>query len=492
MKEISNTDANININGVDIAWELEKGTLSFLGISSTLFWNDPSLINMFKPLVKEIGKEMFCLQVAYSSSLGTDTDYNAMVTQLGDTFEEGFLNWGKAVSGAGWGTFEVSCIDFKANKAKVIVSNPWELQMQKNLDQSELWGCPFLQGKIIGIFNNAFDNTCWAKENYYFEEGGSRVEFDIYLYDLTIEEEIAKLRKSIETEKIADLNRTIEEKIKERDELLRKEEIQILINEKLEQRVKEEIEKNRLQEEQLRERTRMAQMGEMISMIAHQWRQPLGAISSTSINLQVKMELGVFNFKDDDGKIEFKTYLIDQLGKIDSFVKSLTNTIDDFRNFYKPNKKSKLVLVKEPLTKALGIVRASFESEGIEIIDSVGSSKKIRLHVNEIMQVVLNILKNSHDNFMEKGIKNPKIYISCEDIENGVLIKIKDNGGGIPEDILERIFDPYFSTKNEKNGTGLGLYMSKTMIEDHHDGILSAINEDDGVCFVIELTRIDE
>jgi len=489
MEEVLSKDASININGVEIAWEFESGTLSFLGIPSTLFWNDPSLVNMFKPLVKEIGKEMFCLQVAYSSSLGTDTDYNAMVTQLGDTFEEGFLNWGKAVSGAGWGTFEAPLIDFKANRAKVIVRNPWELQMQKNLDKSELWGCPFLQGKIIGIFNNAFNNTCWAKENYYFEEDGSRVEFDIYLYDLTIEEEIAKLRKNIETEKIADLNRIIEEKIKERDELLRKEETQILINERLEQRVKEEIEKNRLQEEQLRERARMAQMGEMISMIAHQWRQPLGAISSTSINLQVKMELGVFDLEHETGKVEFKAYMTDQLGKIDSFVKSLTNTIDDFRNFYKPNKKSKLVFVKEPLTKALGIVRASFESEGIEIIDSVGSTKKIKLHVNEIMQVVLNILKNAHDNFIEKKIKTPKIYLSCEDVENGVLIKIRDNGGGIPEDILEKIFDPYFSTKNEKNGTGLGLYMSKTMVEEHHDGILSAVNEGDGVCFMIELNR---
>jgi len=86
------TNVHININGVDIDWDLKNGNLNFLGISSTIFWNDPSLLNMFNPLVKEIGKDMFCLLVANSSSLGAEEDYNAMVTRLGETFEEGFLN----------------------------------------------------------------------------------------------------------------------------------------------------------------------------------------------------------------------------------------------------------------------------------------------------------------------------------------------------------------------------------------------------------------
>ena len=229
MQETVDSNINITINGVNIDWNLESGELNYLGKSSTLFWNNPSLLNMFKPLVEEIGKEMFCLQVAYSSSLGTTEDYNAMVTQLGDTFEEGFLNWGKAVSGAGWGTFEMPYIDFKKSKASVVIHNPWELQMQKTLDKSEMWGCPFIQGKIIGIFNNAFDNTCWAKEKYYFYEDGSKVEFEIFLHKDTIEGEIDKLRNSIEKEKILHLNKVIEEKIKERDELLKKEEDQIIV-----------------------------------------------------------------------------------------------------------------------------------------------------------------------------------------------------------------------------------------------------------------------
>jgi len=222
----SNVDSNIhiNINGVDIDWDLKNGNLNFLGISSTLFWNDPSLLNMFKPLVDEIGKDMFRLQVAYSSSLGTKEDYNAMVTQLGDSFEEGFLNWGKAVSGAGWGIFELPFFDIKNFKAKVIVHNPWELQMQKNLPSDEQWGCPFMQGKIIGIFSNALDNLCWANEKYYITKEQTHVEFDIYLNDETIEERISKLKNKKEKEQIVKLRNKIEQSIEEKNELLKKEE----------------------------------------------------------------------------------------------------------------------------------------------------------------------------------------------------------------------------------------------------------------------------
>ena len=112
---------------------------------------------------------------------------------------------------------------------------------------------------------------------------------------------------------------------------------------------------------------------------------------------------------------------------------------------------------------------------------------KSKIYSNEIMQVILNILKNSQDNFKEQATKDPKITITCEcPLSDTYFLKIFDNGGGIPEDIINKIFDPYFSTKSEKNGTGLGLYMSKTIIEEHHDGKLSVENTDDGVCFIIE------
>jgi PAS domain S-box-containing protein len=243
------------------------------------------------------------------------------------------------------------------------------------------------------------------------------------------------------------------------------------------------------QEELMFQQSRMAQMGEMISMIAHQWRQPLGAISSTSIDLSLQIEFENFDLKEEEGRERCQAYFANGLKEIDGFVKNLTSTIDDFRNFYKPNKEADLAGLYEPINKALGIIRASFASDGIELVESCESHSKVKLYNNEIMQVILNILKNAQDNFKEKPIDNPKIFISSKDEGDEVVLEISDNGGGIPEDILPKIFDPYFSTKDEKNGTGLGLYMSKTIVEEHHDGRLEARNEGDGVLFTIRLSK---
>lgn len=576
MDSINSVDTSININGVDIEWDLEKGKLNFLGISATLFWNDPSLLNMFKPLVDEIGKDMFCLQVAYSSSLGTEEDYHAMVTQLGDTFEEGFINWGKAVSGAGWGTFELSYIDFKSSKAKVIVHNPWELVMQKNLAEPEMWGCPFLQGKIIGIFNNAFKSTCWAKESYYIEKEGSKVEFDIYLYDLTLEEEISKLKENREKDEVFKLNKIIEEKTKEQELLLslfdtgdavlfnwnndsvwsvrsvssnvsnifgfskedfdskaidyrsciHKDDLKTVQNEVtsagednveyfkhkpyriinknnetkwvLDHTTIVRNEKNEInsyiglvtditelkqKDEQLLQQFKMAQMGELMNMIAHQWRQPLSAIAATSAAMEIKIKLDYFDVSTKEGQDKQELFFLKKLADVSRFVQDLTSTIDDFRNFYKPTKKSSTVYLEGIVEKSLHIIKASFINNKIEIIENYECIDKIEMYENEMMQVILNILTNAQEHFIDKKIKSPKIIITTK---NRVL-SILDNGGGIPEDIIDSIFEPYFSTKSEKNGTGLGLYMSKTIVEKHHNGCLNVENKDGGACFTIKL-----
>ena len=193
---------------------------------------------------------------------------------------------------------------------------------------------------------------------------------------------------------------------------------------------------------QLFEQSRMAQMGEMISMIAHQWRQPLGAISATAMELNMQIEFEKFDLKQEKEREECQTYFTNGLIEIDSYVQSLTNTIDDFRNFYKPNKESETIFLSEPINKALDIIKSSFSSDGIEVVQTCMSQKKIKLYSNELMQVVLNILKNAQDNFKEKGIKDPKIFISCIDSEDGIMLDICDNGDGIPEDVLPKIFDP--------------------------------------------------
>ena len=234
------------------------------------------------------------------------------------------------------------------------------------------------------------------------------------------------------------------------------------------------------------QQSRLAQMGEMLGMITHQWCQPLGSIAATSIDMKMKSELEHFDLSHKEEGKKYEAYINNSLGRIDGYIQYLRKTVEDFRDFYKPNKESQVVKLDEVITKSLNIIEGSLKSANIEIIKEYNSEEAIEIYDRELMQVILNILKNSQDNFEEKEIKAPYIKITTKDR----IVSISDNGGGIPEDILEKIFDPYFSTKKETDGTGLGLYMSKTIIKEHHNGNIYVSNTDDGVCFTIELGEI--
>jgi len=162
-------------------------------------------------------------------------------------------------------------------------------------------------------------------------------------------------------------------------------------------------------------------------------------------------------------------------------------TIENFRDFYKPSKEKKYVAINSSIIQALDIVEASMKTKSIIINKEYNSKKELALFNHELMQVFLNIFKNAQDNFEDKKIDNPIMSIITSDIENGIRVDICDNGGGIADEIKNSVFDPYFSTKDEKNGTGLGLYMSKMIIEEHHGGKFYFKNIDDGVCFSVEI-----
>jgi len=245
-------------------------------------------------------------------------------------------------------------------------------------------------------------------------------------------------------------------------------------NEKLELRVRQEVEKNRQKDQQLIQQSRLAQMGEMLSMIAHQWRQPLAAISSASAAIKLKVKLG----KLDE---ETTVSLSDAISK---YSKHLSITIDDFRDFFKPNKDKKDMTYDELIRSVLGIIVTSIENKNITLIKDLNSQTIFYTYANELKQVVLNLIKNAEDVLLEKDIENPIIKIKTKDN----ILFISDNGGGISEELMDKIFDPYFSTKLGKNGTGLGLYMSKTIIEDHCNGKLSVENGEEGAIFKIELS----
>ena len=246
------------------------------------------------------------------------------------------------------------------------------------------------------------------------------------------------------------------------------------INSSLENKVQKEVEKSRIQDQKLIEQSKMALMGELISMIAHQWRQPLNIISLNTVKLETRALLEI-NISNDE--------LIAIASEINKQSQYLSNTIDDFRYFYKPNKERESVTLQDVVLRSLSIIKASILDSGIKIIEEYDSKEKLDIYYNEMVQVVLSILKNAQDSFEKNNIKTPYINITTKNR----TISICDNGGGISKDIKDKIFEPYFSTKKEKSVTGLGLYMSKTIVEKHHAGILRVENKSKGACFIIEI-----
>ena len=239
----------------------------------------------------------------------------------------------------------------------------------------------------------------------------------------------------------------------------------------------------------LLERARLIQMGEMLSMIAHQWRQPLAAISSTQINMKVAIELEKYDLDDKAGQREFVKYFEDKLDKIGNYTQSLSQIIRDFSDFYKPNKKSEMLIFDDVIKKAYGLIEEIIKSNSIKVHIDLNCQYKIKVHENELIQVFLNLINNAREQLLQNNIKDASISIESFVKNDETYFQVSDNAGGIDEDIIEKIFDPYFSTKLEKNGTGLGLYLSKTIIKDYHRGEIYAQNSDDGAIFTVKLKR---
>lgn len=198
-----------------MSWDTETGKMQIFGVDAGIFWLDPSLSFMFTPLVEEIGIDLFRLIVANSSSLGTQQDYDSMVVN-GETFAEGFAIWADGVAVGGWGKFQLLEYDYEKSHAVIQVDNPWELAIQKKLPEEKLWGCPFILGKVIGIFKRALNKNCWATDQYdYSQSGGSKVILTVYPSDKTIDDELNKLRKEKLTRHEQALESEIEQKTAE-------------------------------------------------------------------------------------------------------------------------------------------------------------------------------------------------------------------------------------------------------------------------------------
>jgi signal transduction histidine kinase/ABC-type nitrate/sulfonate/bicarbonate transport system substrate-binding protein len=231
----------------------------------------------------------------------------------------------------------------------------------------------------------------------------------------------------------------------------------------------------KLRDEFIQQQAKLAQMGELLSMIAHQWRQPLTAISAASESLKLKALLNDLNN-------ETVQIAADDIYK---YVNHLSCTINDFKNFYKTNKSIETTTLNDLVKKSLNIIEDSIYFHNIQIIKNLDSTSEIKTYINEVTQVILSLLQNAEDAHLDKEIKNAYIKIKTYENDTSLYLEIIDNAGGIDAGIIDKIFEPYFSTKLEKNGTGLGLYFAKRIIDNNCDGLLTVENNENETIFRI-------
>ena len=250
------------------------------------------------------------------------------------------------------------------------------------------------------------------------------------------------------------------------------------LNQDLEIRVQEEIQLNIEKDSLLSVLQTQAQLGDMIEMILHQWRQPLSAITSSVTSTQVYKEADILT--DDLLSANLKDML--------SYTEHLNTTIEDFRDLFHVSNKSSKIKLSTLVDKSITVISSLIRTNNVELIRGESCKCEVIVPIGLTMQVILNILKNSIDALVEKDIPDKKINIEFLENENFHTIKISDNAGGIPLDILPYIFDKKFTTKLDSDGTGIGLNMSKTIVENKLKGELSAHNTDDGwVVFTIAI-----
>ncbi len=242
------------------------------------------------------------------------------------------------------------------------------------------------------------------------------------------------------------------------------------LNQELNKKVEQQVEQVRVQDQILFQQSKMASMGEMIANIAHQWRQPLAAISSTNLLIKTKFSLNEFDFSTKQGIDECKSFMDTKINDISDYVSTLSMTIDDFRNFFQPQKKINKFNLKQIVEKSVKLLTANFKDSNIQIINQTENIEVTGLE-NELTQVLINILNNAKEALMQDNEDCKKlILITSKQEVDCAKISIKDSGGGIEESIIERVFEPYFTTKHQSQGTGIGLYMTKEIIEKHMNG----------------------
>jgi len=274
------------------------------------------------------------------------------------------------------------------------------------------------------------------------------------------------------------MGRRIELILDQKDKEVEQKRIQLEnLNRTLQSQVESEVKKASDQEKILMQKSKFIAMGEMISNIAHQWRQPISELSVIFMNIKMRYDLGKLNQEFMDNKAKESEYLLEYM----------STTIDDFRTFFKPNKQKEEFKIDQVVDAVLHIVGLTIQSNEIKIIYDKQDDLVYCGYPNELEQAILNIISNAKDALIEKNIEDAYIKIDTYEKDNNIFITIRDNAKGIQSTPIEAIFEPYFTTKDDEHGTGIGLYMTKMIVEKSMQGKLSVENIVGGAKFIISL-----
>ena len=252
------------------------------------------------------------------------------------------------------------------------------------------------------------------------------------------------------------------------------------LNATLNERIGHAVEENRSQERLMIQQAKMATIGEMIESIAHQWRQPLNIMGIGISNLDLKRQLGTLEPGELDNLIEL----------VHRQVSYMSQTIDDFRNFFRKDKALEYTCFRPLVDEVVSLVNPVLRQKGIRIEVHVPDGLCSNVFPNELKQVILNLINNAKDALMQREGPSKRIVIRADAKKGTLRLEVEDNGGGVPAEIMEKIFEPYFTTKFGAQGTGIGLYMSKVIVEKNLQGHIAVLNKKEGACFIITLPML--
>lgn len=260
-------------------------------------------------------------------------------------------------------------------------------------------------------------------------------------------------------------------------ELAQQQQLLETLNQSLEQRIEDALQELRQRDQALIAQNRLAAMGEMINNIAHQWRQPLNNISLIVQNMK---------YLNGSGQLT-QQELAQDVDSTMELIQFMSRTIDDFRNFFRQDKQKQPFSINQTVAKTVALLAPSLTSHNITVQVQQQEEVQAEGYANEYTQVLLNVIANAKEALITREVPDAAIELVITAEAGRSVVTISDNAGGIPDDVLPKIFDPYFTTKHQAHGTGIGLYMSKVIIEQNMGGSLTARNTATGAAFRLEL-----